>query len=129
MKSIDEMIAVMQAYKDGKTIEELYYMDTEWKVVEKPLWNFNNYDYRVKSEPKYVPYDSVDEVEKDKWIKSKATGFLYRIYSIKEDMIYFELGSDDTKELFDLFTYEDGTPCGKLVVDEDGTPWGKVASE
>lgn len=116
MKTIDEMIEVMQAYKDGKTIEFTdFYYDDNWKEIDSPYWNWRLFDYRVKPEPKYVPYDSVDEVEKDKWIKSKATGFLYRICSIKEDMIYFELGSDDTKELFDLFTYEDGTPCGKLV--------------
>lgn len=47
--TIDEMIAVMQAYKDGKTIE--YFYCGEWVVMMEPSWNWHNFTYRVKPEP------------------------------------------------------------------------------
>lgn len=48
----DEMIAVIQAHKDGKAIEFRY--DGEWKTCQdnNPLWNFTNNFYRVKPEPR-----------------------------------------------------------------------------
>ncbi len=119
MKSIDEMCAVMQAFKEGKTIEELYDRDTEWKVVETPLWNFHNYQYRVKPEPKYVPYDSVSEVERNKWVRKKDGPNVLRVISAINtytNEVYVTVYRWCTiKEFFEEFEYEDGTPCGKLV--------------
>ena len=58
-KSLDEMIAVMQAARDGKRIECLYLRrsDSEWIHVQAhPLWNWEMFDYRVKPEPKLRPW-------------------------------------------------------------------------
>lgn len=51
-KSIDEMIAVMQAFKDGKNIQSRARPDGTWLICREPSWGWNGYDYRVKPEPR-----------------------------------------------------------------------------
>lgn len=112
-----EMIAVMQAYEDGKAIEFKGKMESElnWQPCV-PLWNWIDNDYRIKPETQYVPYDSVSEVEKDKWVKRKDNGVLKRISALDaNDNSVCMYGWYNLKQLFELFTYEDGTPCGKKV--------------
>jgi hypothetical protein len=48
----DEMIAVMQAHKEGKKIEVCRLHCGEWHAVDNPKWNFEFYTYRV-AEPKW----------------------------------------------------------------------------
>lgn len=48
---IDEMIEVLQAYKEGKEIELFDVTANEWIVITNPLWNFKDCDYRVKKNP------------------------------------------------------------------------------
>lgn len=51
----DEMIAVIQAQKDGKTIQSCLKGHGEaWLDVAQPSWQFAHYDYRVKKEPQTV---------------------------------------------------------------------------
>lgn len=73
MKTIEEMIAVMKAFIEGKKIEYVSVIANEkiWNLTENPLWNWAIKDYRVKPEPHYVPYDSVVEVDRDKWVRRK----------------------------------------------------------
>lgn len=114
-----EMIAIMMAYEDGKTIQYNFKGDDpeRWEDVTcVPLWNWDSTDYRVKPEVKYVPYDNVSEVNKNKWFKGKTSGVLKRISALdpKDNSVYI-LGWFNLNQLFELFTYEDGTPCGKQV--------------
>lgn len=113
-----EMIDVMQAFVDGKKIEVKCKWDTEtdWHSCE-PKWDWYASDYRVKPEPEFVPYDSVTEVEKDKWFKRKASGMLFRIIRLdaSDNSVILDFGRCNLQELFEDFTYEDGTPCGKKV--------------
>jgi hypothetical protein len=57
----DEMIAVIQAHKDGKVIQARSNLrNTDWIDIKyEPIFNFNSNDYRPKPEPKeywLVPY-------------------------------------------------------------------------
>lgn len=48
MKTIQEKIAIMQAYADGKAIE--YKADlpiASWKSVKRPMWDWSLFDYRI----------------------------------------------------------------------------------
>ncbi len=47
----DEMIAVIQAHKDGKTIQYKVGEDMDWLNIPHQKFNFGGYDYRVKPEP------------------------------------------------------------------------------
>lgn len=47
----DEMIAVIQAHKDGKDIEYWSELLGVWERIENPSWEFNKTQYRVKPPP------------------------------------------------------------------------------
>lgn len=111
-----EMIAVMQAYEDGKAIEFRDRHSGEWGECSIPLWDWHAFDYRIKPEPKYVPYDSVAEVEKDKWVVNKTDGIKYQILaidSLNNSVLLPTRGFKKLDALFRDYTYEDGAPCGK----------------
>ena len=48
----DEMIAVIQAHKDGKTIQVRGKGRPKWHDRTRPSWDFDSCDYRVKPEPR-----------------------------------------------------------------------------
>ena len=53
--SPDEIIAVVQAYKEGKTIQARpKFSAGSWTDVIAPQWNFPEHKYRVKTEPKEI---------------------------------------------------------------------------
>lgn len=50
-----EMIAVMQAYDEGKTIQVRFAdYESDWGPCPKPIWNWNDFEYRIKPEPRYL---------------------------------------------------------------------------
>lgn len=49
---IDYKIGVMQAYKEGKTVEYQLKGTQHWFTSASPKWNWGEYIYRVKEEPK-----------------------------------------------------------------------------
>jgi hypothetical protein len=51
MMSIEEMIAVLQAAKEGKSIQLLCESGV-WVTTSSPQWNFRDVKYRVKPEPR-----------------------------------------------------------------------------
>jgi len=50
MKTI-EIIEVVQAYLDGKTIQCKKKSGTTWGITHRPYWNFDLMEYRVKPDP------------------------------------------------------------------------------
>ena len=49
----DEMIAVIQAHKDGKKIQVKSRKNDVWysSFNNQPSWNFSEFEYRVKPKP------------------------------------------------------------------------------
>lgn len=48
-------IAVMQAHEGGKKIQALFVApNTEWHDSPHPSWDWANFDYRIKPEPKVI---------------------------------------------------------------------------
>jgi hypothetical protein len=55
VNTLDEMIAVIQAYKDGKTIQFRYGKGENWAICTlQHLFNFSDFVYRIKPEPRVV---------------------------------------------------------------------------
>jgi hypothetical protein len=57
MMTHDEMIAVIQAHKDGKKLEfrdQRFTKFKEWVQCLEPHWNFKDCDYRIKPEPRIL---------------------------------------------------------------------------
>lgn len=118
----EEILKVVNAHKDGKDIQRRNKRyDGEWEDVATPTWDFDSYEYRTK--PEYVPYDSVDEIDRGKMVRRKnnSEDVIRQIVAfdrkrnrvipfIGEYFIWLTL-----KEMFDSWEYEDGTTFGKLV--------------
>ena len=51
-QSIESMIEVLQAYKDGKKIEYRIVGSTKWSAIDNPQWHFVGCEYRIAPEPK-----------------------------------------------------------------------------
>lgn len=127
-----EKIEVMQGYVDGKQIEYVYKGQSLWRDIEKPSWNWTMFDFRIKPEKKYRPYENTDEMIADWsrrfrvvnwsvysmpliWLKRKDGGSKVLVC----DFYKYALGT--RAEFFHIdvalesFTYLDGSPCGKEI--------------
>lgn len=110
MKTTKEMIAVMQAYVDGKEIEILNSMGN-WITVIEPFWNWQIINYRVKETPEYVPFTFEDaEFLIGKVVKHKKDKLVELITYFSEN----ETAICPYEHLLDNYTFIDGSPCGKL---------------
>ena len=110
MKTTQEMIAVMQAYADGKEIE-LLNSTGKWRTVSAPSWNWDIHVYRVKETQEYVPFTFDDaEFLIGKVVKHKIDNWVELITFCNEN----ETAICPYEHLLDNYTFLDGSPCGKL---------------
>ena len=119
---VSDQIAIMKAYENGKTIERRAYFTSAWKSIyysDNYQFDFSDYEYRVKPECKYRPYESVEEAfaEAKKhgfWVKSKNKESLCTIHDFGVGIcgdLYIN-GYDALKFLNDFVWLDDGSPCG-----------------
>ena len=81
--------------------------------------------YRIKSQPKLVPFTFEDKnLFKDKWVMQKkefgGCGYLNRIVGISDKNIIMinsngVLMSKSYEDLLRIYTFENGSPCGKYI--------------
>lgn len=120
-EQIKNAIEVMQAGLDGKTIQcksrNPQYLD-DWRdvtILDRIGFDWIDYDYRIKPEPKVRPYHSKEECFND-MLKHEPFGWL----KIKDSDDYTFLASVTKCTEFDFFyknhTYADGSPFG--IVEE-----------
>lgn len=64
-----EKIAVMQAEIEGKGIEWLGNRDNNWQTTIRPVWNWQDGNYRVKPAPVRVPL-TADDIPPVCWVKA-----------------------------------------------------------
>ena len=68
---LKEMIKVMTHYLNGGEVECVEKGNDNWEIVTKPLWNFDDFEYR-KKEPK-------QKVTIEKWLcQDKQGDYLIR---------------------------------------------------
>lgn len=70
MKTTKQMIEVMTAYDEGKKIKCFNKYGVEVCTYDKskgeePAWDWLDYDYQIKEEPKYRPYVDTEEMIND----------------------------------------------------------------
>ena len=142
-----KFINYIQAFADGKTIQAkpARCNESRWEDCDNPSWSLD-YEYRIKPETVYRSFKDCDELIKtyDKlyrektglerleknldlpliWVKSKECGTRHLIISLGKiqelDMEVVEISHMNYSmiELFDYFTFLDGSPCG-VAVDEE----------
>ena len=80
--NIEEMIKVMQHFADGGEVECVEKGNDNWEIVTKPLWNFDDFEYRIK-EPK-------QKVTIEKWLVKDTDGVYIIIETSMADELYFK---------------------------------------
>ena len=51
---LKEMIKVMTHYLNGGEVECVEKGNDNWEIVTKPLWNFDDFEYRIKEQLKTI---------------------------------------------------------------------------
>lgn len=91
MNTIDEMIEVLNAFKEGKKLECTFFGDSEdhWSYASTPCFNFDKYQYRVKPDPFEC------------WVNVYPSGDISGVYKTKEDaLLIAESGGFNEKTVF-----------------------------
>lgn len=106
-----ELLPIIQAFADGKTIEVRVGNDSWVKTDEVYGGRNNDYDYRIKPESKYRPFANADECWQEmqkhqpfSWVKYKEEN-KYTTYCNISDNCDFQADFED-------FNFADGTPFG-----------------
>ena len=99
----DEKVAVMEAFERGEEIESKAKVDITWDLVDLPMWDWANIEYRIKPKQKQV-------VAIEKWL---IYDNLSKSYAIAEESNIDGYISDDRDylskvRLLDTKTYEVG---------------------
>lgn len=121
---VSEQIAIMIAYQDLETIEQKRFDKTEWESIvydENFQFDFSEYEYRIKSVPKYRPYKSVEEAFNDAkkhgfWVKNKSHNLrmIGIIEGTESGRLY--IGGFNASEYLNNFVWhDDGSPCGVKI--------------
>ena len=121
-----ELLPIIQAFTEGKTIEYREY-EGEWKEAHTPTGSSRLF-YRIKPEPKYRPFETKEECWKEMgkhqpfgWVKSKDKGYfrligLVQFASELEDvMITFATSENlarSSHSIYENYIFADGTPFG-----------------
>ena len=107
-----ELLPIIEAFVNGKVIEYLFV--GEWRVATCPDWT-PGVKYRIKPEPKLVPFTFEDELLGRKIIYSDGTRAM--ITAQKKDGVYIggSLNLTSYSSLISTTKFEDGSPCGKYI--------------
>ena len=113
-KDIEKHWEQILAFKDGKIIQKS--LNGVWYDTNEPSFDIT-YEYRVKPEPKLVPFKFSDaKFLLGKIVKGRSCIFI--ISNVSEHGIYNSLGNYTFKELLNNCTFEDGSPCGIIAQNE-----------
>ena len=83
-KDLKEQIEIMTHYLNGGEIECVEKGNDNWEIVTKPLWNFDDFEYRIK-EPK-------PKITIEKWLMQSTIDKEYRIFetSLVDTVVNFK---------------------------------------
>ena len=118
-EEVKEMLPVLQAFAEGKTIESRCIKGDKslWYDDEDPSFD-NDFEYRIKPEPKYRPFANAEEcwneMQKHQpfgWLKTKDKGIRLCISGLNQKSAFTQVGYK-YDEAFDEFIFDDGIPFG-----------------
>ena len=130
-KEIAELMSIIQAFLEGKTIErktrswELnkgWRDETQWEETEELICR-DTFVYRIKPESKYRPFANTEECWKEMqkhqpfgWVRSKDNGnrSLITLMTSERDISINSFSGLTMYELMEKFTFDDGAVFGIL---------------
>ena len=121
-----KLLPIIQAFAEGKNIQYKEDID-RWVDIKNP--SFKSFvEYRIKPEPKYRPFKSMEECFDEMlkhhpfgWLKSKMNGrfsCIGEVYGSDEfETVYIALSTSESlsrssDSMFEQYTFYDGTPFG-----------------
>ena len=81
-KDLKEQIEIMTHYLNGGEVECVEKGNDNWEIVTNPLWNWGDFEYRIK-EPK-------QKVTIEKWLVKDTDGVYRIIETSMADKLYFK---------------------------------------
>ena len=81
-KDLKEQIEIMTHYLNGGEVECVEKGNDNWEIATKPLWNFDDFEYRIK-EPK-------QKVTIEKWLCRDYHGNFIVIETTGTDEYYYK---------------------------------------
>ena len=122
-KEAAELLPIIQAYAEGKAIESRCIKgDTSlWYDDKDPSFD-DDFEYRIKPEPKYRPFKDAEECWKEMqkhkpfgWVKSTLFKDLALVKRVTT--LYVEINRDiiDYKDALEKFTFADDNNFGVKV--------------
>lgn len=116
-----EQIEVMQAFLEGKEIEQAPQLDlSNWWTVAFPVWDWSHFEYRIKPEPpkpKYRPFETIEEILDAK----RKHG---ELITSKDRSVYITIARIDNRHSGLMVN---GRHVNDMLIDrmfEDGAPFG-----
>lgn len=123
-----KLLPFFEAYAEGKVNVEYKRKDTiDWMPMTSSTPWCLDYDYRVKAKPKYVPFESANEMyeairKHGAWVHISTENYkdIYAIHTIDNRGVLIGDDSYGVDHSFDEMANDyvwadDGTPCGKLI--------------
>ena len=126
-EEIKELLPIIQAFAEGKTIQERKLGTTDWIDTETPCFNSTWAEFRIKSEPKYRPFKSQEECWNE-MLKHQPFSFVVskdsidysgicRVFKDEKGISRITFTSNpysdwDMDIAFDRINFADGTPFG-----------------
>lgn len=116
--TIKEKIKVMQAFADGKEVEIRHKTTQEFSETKNPTWDWLMNDYRIKEEPKYVPYTYNDAKELiGKVVVKKESKVMAMIVGVNREYVNVAgYGNVPFIDMLNNFTDLNSNPLGKIVL-------------
>ena len=112
-----ELLPIIQAFAEGKTIEYYDYNDDDWIETSTPIWQVG-VKYRIKPESKYRPFKTQEECWQEMlkhqpfgWIKNEC-GNIFNIIAIFKEAIKLNERDNYYSECCKQFKFIDDTPFG-----------------
>lgn len=119
------LLPIIQAYAEGKAIESRCIKGDKslWYDDEDPSFD-NDFEYRLKPEPKYRPFKDAKECWAEMlkhqpfgWVVGRRDGVMYLIRCLEYVSVYTSI-QYSFKDAFDKFAFADLVPFGVKVEEE-----------
>ena len=123
-----QLLPIIKAFAEGKTIQERKLGTTDWIDTETPCFNSAWANLRIKPKSQYRPFETQEECWNEMlkhqpfgWLKSKKSERHFSIGSVlwNNDFndVFVTFAFDgmlgrSSKSVFEDFTFDDGTPFG-----------------
>ncbi len=124
-KQAKELLPIIQAFVEGGKIEYRELGEEHWRGISTPTFDIESNEYRIKSEPKYHPFEDTEECWQEMkkhepfgWVKDKQDGHYALITAVEDGAratgLNGVIGWNFTT-LKKYFDFADGTPFGIKV--------------